>query len=506
MHHPEMSIFVPDSDISSEKMNIRHHFDDVTLAVKNIKYHIAILFLTTPAISHAGGILTNTNQHIHFLRMVARGASTDIDAVYSNPAGLGWYRHDGWSLSLNAQNVAQHRDIEARYTVNDYTGTLKEPRGGIGTETFSHRYGGRASAPAVPSIFAVFHGGRWTASGSFAIVGGGGKASFDEGLPMFESAIRFGLTNNSALSALKEAVGSQSVTELYDIASAMNGKQYIYGLQLGLTYRINDFLSVFAGGRMNYFDGNYEGYADAVLKEHYQPYFQAATGRTDRSLYHMELDCDQRGWGLTPIVGLSIRRRRWTLGIKYEFMTALNLENKTRRNSDPTGTLAAFAHGVNTPNDVPALLTAALGCEVLPTLRAAVEYHHFYDRRAGMADDKQKALRHGTNEYAAGVEWDATPWATISLGGQRTDYGLTGDFQYDTSFSCDSYSLGFGASLHLSKRFDINVAYFQTFYSDYTKPYINRQTTAAGTVTAVSGTNVYSRTNKVFGIGIDYRF
>lgn len=471
-----------------------------------LRHPVLALTLALPATAHAGGILTNTNQHIHFLRMVARGASTDIDAVYSNPAGLGWYGHDGWSLSLNVQNVAQHRDIDARYTVNDFTGLLKEPATGIGTETFSHRYGGRASAPVVPSLFAVYHGGRWTASGSFAIVGGGGKASFDEGLPMFESAIRFGLTNSTALSALKEAVGSQSVTQLYDIASAMNGKQYIYGLQLGLTYRINDVLSVFAGGRMNYFDGNYEGYADAVLKPDYQPYFQAATGRTDRSLYHMELDCDQTGWGLTPIVGLSARLHGLTLGIKYEFMTALNLENKTRRNSDPKGTLAAFAHGVNTPSDVPALLTLAAGYQFLPTLRGTVEYHHFYDRHAGMADDKQKALRHGTNEYAAGVEWDAAQWATISLGGQRTDYGLSDDFQYDTSFSCDSYSLGFGASLHLSKRFDINVAYFQTFYSDYTKPYINEQQTAAGTVTAVSGRNVYSRTNKVFGIGIDYRF
>ena len=39
-------------------------------------------------LAFAGGYLTNTNQHISFLRMLARGASTEIDAVYSNPAGL----------------------------------------------------------------------------------------------------------------------------------------------------------------------------------------------------------------------------------------------------------------------------------------------------------------------------------------------------------------------------------------------------------------------------------
>lgn len=39
--------------------------------------------------------------------------------------------------------------------------------------------------------------------------------------------------------------------------------------------------------------------------------------------------------------------------------------------------LADYKDGVNTPNDIPALLTAAVGYEILPTLRASVEYHHF---------------------------------------------------------------------------------------------------------------------------------
>ena len=47
---------------------------------------IAMLIVSIP--TFAGGILTNTNQHVSFLRMLARGASIDIDGVYSNPAGL----------------------------------------------------------------------------------------------------------------------------------------------------------------------------------------------------------------------------------------------------------------------------------------------------------------------------------------------------------------------------------------------------------------------------------
>ena len=63
----------------------------------------------------------------------------------------------------------------------------------------------------------------------------------------------------------------------------MDGKQYIYSLQLGLSYKITDWLSAFAGGRMNYFSGNYDGYLDAKLKQNF--------GGAD--LMNLALDCDQ---------------------------------------------------------------------------------------------------------------------------------------------------------------------------------------------------------------------
>ena len=61
----------------------------------------AMLLLVAVA-TQAGGLMTNTNYHIAFNRMMARGASFDIDAAYSNPAGLAW-GYDGWQLSLNFQ-------------------------------------------------------------------------------------------------------------------------------------------------------------------------------------------------------------------------------------------------------------------------------------------------------------------------------------------------------------------------------------------------------------------
>lgn len=59
--------------------------------------------------------MTNTNYHIAFDRMFARGATSEIDATFSNPAGLAWGR-EGFQLSLNFQKPWQRRNIELNNT------------------------------------------------------------------------------------------------------------------------------------------------------------------------------------------------------------------------------------------------------------------------------------------------------------------------------------------------------------------------------------------------------
>lgn len=433
----------------------------------------ATLCLTFPAF--AGDYLTNTNQHAAFLRMVARGASIDVDGVYSNPAGLSFLPHEGFYLSLTGQSAYQTREINATFP-------LFQQADGVGT---NRQYKGTASAPLIPSFQGLYKKDNLVISASFAITGGGGKASFSNGLPMFDAL---------AMGMISQQTGGKVTPQMYDINTAMDGKQYIYGLQLGLSYKINDWLSVFAGGRMNYVSSGYEGYLKAHLKEN--------LGGTQ--LANLELNCDQSGWGLTPILGIDAKLGRWNLAAKYEFKTNLNIENKTNILEVPAGTPEAimkpYADGEQTPSDIPAFLSVAAGYEILPNLRASVEYHFFDDKHAGMLNDRQKTLKHGTHEYLAGLEWDITKRLTVSGGYQRTNYGLSDEFQTDTSFYCDSYSLGFGARVNLTQAWSIDVAYFWTHYDKYTKE------VASYNGTGLSGTDIYYRTNKVFGLSLNYKF
>lgn len=433
----------------------------------------ATLSLSLPAL--AGDYLTNTNQHAAFLRMVARGASIDIDGVYSNPAGLSFLPHEGFYLSLTGQSAYQTREINATFP-------LFQQADGVGT---NRQYKGTASAPLIPSFQGLYKKDKWVISASFAITGGGGKASFSNGLPMFDAL---------AMGMISQQTGGKVTPQMYDIHTAMDGKQYIYGLQLGLSYKINDWLSVFAGGRMNYVQSGYEGYLKAYMKENLG----------GSQLANLELNCDQSGWGLTPILGIDAKLGRWNLAAKYEFKTNLNIENKTNVLEVPAGTPEAimkpYADGEQTPSDIPAFLSVAAGYEILPNLRASVEYHFFDDKHAGMLNDRQKTLKHGTHEYLAGLEWDITKRLTVSGGYQRTNYGLSDEFQTDTSFYCDSYSLGFGARINFTQAWSIDVAYFWTHYDKYTKEVDSYNGTG------LSGTDIYYRTNKVFGLSLNYKF
>ena len=436
----------------------------------------------------AGGLMTNTNYHIAFDRMFARGASMEIDAAYSNPAGLAW-GHEGFQLSLNFQKPWQHRDIEC--SIPKYLGT-----------DFNKKHEGVASAPIVPALFASYKKENWAFSAMIGIVGSGGFVEYDEGIPMFEVPIR----------ALLAQAGM--MPDKYNYSANMKGKQYIYGGQFNITRRINDYFSAAIGIRANYYDGYNRGFVNANMT--------AVPANVD--LLDLQLDCIQRGWGFAPIVSFDYHNDDLTVSARYEFRTKIATENDTRtlsariKNTDPETAakmpyiegaaalqmfgdkVAAYQDGAETRYDMPSLLAVAVGYNFTPQLRAALEYHFFDDRHAKMANDRQKTLEHGTNEFLAGKEYDINKKFTISCGGQRTDYGLSDEYQQYTSFACDSWSLGLGGAWNITEKARLNVSYFCSLYSDYNKT----QTNYMGT--PYTGTETYSRTNHVIGIGLDYKF
>lgn len=439
------------------------------------KFLLMLTMASATLAAEAGGLMTNTNYHIAFDRMFARGATTEIDAAYSNPAGLAW-GHEGFQLSLNFQKPWQNRDIET-----DIPNFLM-----VGNN-FHQKYNGKASAPIVPALFASYKQDRWAVSTMIGIVGSGGFVKYDEGVPMFTVPITTMLAQKGVMPGT------------YAMDAQMEGKQYIYGGQLNFTYKLTDFLSAAVGMRANYYDGYNRGHVLANM------------GGTE--LVSLQLDCLQKGWGFAPIVSVDFHQGPLTVAARYEFRTKINTENDTKELSatvtgmTPAQVAAAFGEktapymdGVKTRYDMPSLLTVAAQYEITPKLRAAAEYHFFDDKNAKMANNRQDELEHGTHEVLLGAEYDVNDKLTLSLGGQRTDYGLSDNYQTHTSFACDSYSLGCGAAVNLNERMRLNVSYFCTLYSDYKKEQ------AAYQGLPFTGSDTFSRTNHVIGLGVDYKF
>ena len=379
------------------------------------KFLLMLTMASATLAAEAGGLMTNTNYHIAFDRMFARGATTEIDAAYSNPAGLAW-GHEGLQLSLNFQKPWQNRDIET-----DIPNFLM-----VGNN-FHQKYNGKASAPIVPALFASYKQDRWAVSTMIGIVGSGGFVKYDEGVPMF----------------------TVPITTMLAQKGVMPGT-YAMG-QLNFTYKLTDFLSAAVGMRANYYDGYNRGHVLANM------------GGTE--LVSLQLDCLQKGWGFAPIVSVDFHQGPLTVAARYEFRTKINTENDTKELSatvtgmTPAQVAAAFGEktapymdGVKTRYDMPSLLTVAAQYEITPKLRAAAEYHFFDDKNAKMANNRQDELEHGTHEVLLGAEYDVNDKLTLSLGGQRTDYGLSDNYQTHTSFACDSYSLGCGAAVNLNER------------------------------------------------------
>ena len=500
---------------------------------------------------YAGGLLTNTNQNVAFLRNPARGASIEIDAAYTNPAGLAFLKKDGFYLSLNNQSAFQTRTITGNFA----------PFAGMGGSAVKE-FEGEAKALVIPNLQAAYKTGNLVFSANVGIVGGGGTLDFSKGLPSFESQVAMipGLLTSNSIP-----------TNQYSLNSSLKGTQIIYGIQLGATYKINDNISAYLGARANILGNNYEGFirniqanvgggsltnlnqffTNAALQAQgaassLQPIIDSgAGGLTFNQLVAMgmltqaqvdqisgglgvnaggltvafaqtalkqsaematgvaaqtadkELNCDQSGFGIAPILGLHLNFDKLNVGVKYEFKTRIDIKNETSINS--TG-VASFDDGVTTPNDLPALLTIGASYEILPALTISAGYHHFFDSDAKMANDKQKYINGGINEYLAGVEYRINEMFLVSCGTQFTRTGVTDAYQSDLSFALNSYSLGFGGAINITKNIKVNLAYFFTNYEDWTNP------NSYNGFSPLKGSDTYSRTNKAFGIGLDFRF
>ena len=327
--------------------------------------------IASSSVSFAGGFLTNTNQNVAFNRMMSREASIGIDGVYYNPAGV-VFLGDGPHLSINWQLAYQDRTIKNDYSL--FTNNVNNP-------ITPREFKGEAFAPVIPSFQYAYNKGRWSFQGNFALTGGGGKCTFDNGLGSFERIVAETAMAACGLARTVDgALGSVLGREIsmfgsdqafgaggkYSYNSYMHGRQYYFGLSLGAAYKVSDNFSVFGGVRGIYATTNYYGYVEDIKVGNMPLYMVLDPTKKDAA--NIELSCDQNGIGFTPIIGVDFKTGKWNFSAKYEFKTRMRLKNKSVNLVPSIGNLPA-----NLSSQMTQILTAQFTQAGLPAEQAAAK-------------------------------------------------------------------------------------------------------------------------------------
>ena len=507
--------------------------------MKKINVMLVGAMLTVATTATAGGILTNTNQSIDFLRNPARDAAIGLDGVYSNPAGVA-FLPEGFHLGINWQYAHQTRTIESTNPVF----ALGRKNNGATTKIFE----GVADAPCIPSIQAAYNKGNWSAQFNFSVPGGGGKCEFADGLGSFESVV-------GSIAHQLQPLGATG----YDMDGYMQGRQYYFGFQLGAAYKITKDLSVYGGLRLLYGTATYKAKISNIMVNtangyiDFGSFLQAGTATvnngidqvnaglnqvaagiaqyeaagvsapaeliatqtqlntqlaqlegTKQSLGALQkysqgvnLLCNQSSLGIAPVIGIDYRFGRFNIAAKYEFKTQIHMKNESTVNeASEIPAVNKFRDGEKIDEDSPAQLALGAMWNITDDVRLNLGYHHFYDKNVTWYNNSQDLLRGGTNEYLAGAEWDISNKLTVSAGGQLTRYQLTDEYMNDMSFVVNSYSFGFGFNYKAADNIVLKAAYFQTNYDHYDR--------VTSTDPLISDS--FTRTNRVLGLGCELNF
>ena len=450
---------------------------------------VAMLVLCIVPASFAT-LVTNMNQSAMYLRLLSRNASTDIDAVYYNPAGLTSLK-DGWHIGLNNQFVFQTKTIQ-----NDFRF--------LNAAT----YDGTVNVPLFPDAFVAYKTGPLALSFGFGPAAGGGTADFTRGLPSFE-------WQYSTLPATISSLGIPTTSYSADIA--FKGSSIYLGFQLNASYAFNDAISGAVGLRYVSAKNTYTGHIQNIkVNPNFPAYgftgtlvkagtFFTTIGQTAYAalMADKSVDAEQTATGFTPILSLNVTPvSGLNISAKYEFNTKLEFTNATT--VDDTKTLSnpagMFPDGAKTHHDIPAFLSLGVEWMVLPQLKATASFNYFFDKNANW-DGREKFVNNNSYDAAVGLEYALSDMFLISAGYLHTKYDVASGYQSDMDQGLGANTFGAGFRVKISPAIDIDL-------SGMTVAYMTDQKTL--TMISDTGTNFgttvehYSRTTIAFAAALNF--
>jgi long-subunit fatty acid transport protein len=474
--------------------------------------------------------------------MLSRNASTDLDAVYFNPAGV-MEMANGFHFGFHSQTLFQTRTITTTAPLNN------------------QEFVGDLTVPIFPTAFAVYKKEKVAFSLGFGPNAGGGSVVFDDGLPSFEGKIAQMAAGYGKLAPIFANYQAPAVNG-YDVGIAFEGQSVYWGIQLGMSARLNDVFSVYGGLRVlpsvNTYTGSIAGInvntsAGQIPASQYQslvkPVMDELIGTLNTTYTNLEtaidanqidgnstitdpdliqtlallgsdaatyneavvvfkttegqltelnnsnledkaVDAKQTGTGFTPILGVNISPSdKLNIGLKYEFQTVLKLTNDTK--VDDTG---MFPDKAESRCDIPAILSIGVNYRPSKKWLASVSFINYFDKAVDWGNNvygQGRMMESGLWELSAGVQYNLTDRFALSVGGMQSTTGVSEQYQSDFSYSNSSNSMAFGFQWKATDQLTLDAGVLYTTYKDEDKSF--------GTYT-----ETYDKENLGLAIGLSY--
>jgi len=386
----------------------------------------------------AGGLVTNTNQSAAFMRTLNRNASTDVDAVYFNPAGLTKLCCNGLFLDVSNQTIWQTKTITNS------------------TENLNHdgEFVGEVFAPVFPTAYVAYKMDKLVLSGGFMPIGGGGSAEYEDGLPSFETTLASYV--GIPTSYINAALSPYGTINGYGLDVNFSGSSIYYGFQGGVSYEINDLLSMSLGGRYVIAKNSYEGYLKNMTL-HTSSGVDLTSAILGSALADVEVKASQNGSGIAGIIGVNISpNENLNIGIRYETITKMELTNDTE--TDNSG---LFPDDSTYGADMPSQLAIGISYK-MGKLKLMSDFNYFGNSAVDW-DGDEDGFDNGM-EIGLAAEYALTEKMKVSLGGLYSKSGATDESQSDMDFNLDTYTIGGGLLYAVTPKIQVNLGALSTTY------------------------------------------
>ena len=246
---------------------------------------------------------------------------------------------------------------------------------------------------------------------------------------------------------------------LVETDSTLDISAIMLGEVIGASYAINDMVSVSAGLRFVQGKITMKG----ELAEAPDPAL-AAAGLDDQTL----LDSEATANGIGYILGLHLKPIE-ALDVAFQYQSKVNLEYEyDKLDAVPFFlTVVAMEKGDKYDKDIPGVVSAGVGYQVLDKLYTSVSFNYYLNKNA----DFETGTMGNENDYdnsweiGAGAEYTVNDMIAVSGGALYSKQGFKDDENSAEVPILDSITLGAGAGLTFNDLI-IDIGLFKPIYFD----------------------------------------